>query len=155
MRQLPLLLISATLLLAGCDSVSARVRERFATVPPKTRTVEADRRTTYAAVQLALKKIGCTLSRADISEGLVEGYRPIQTGASMRDARQITLKIRLREVEPGRTEVAVWLHELVTGDFPGGAMDQPLREHSLYDSYFVALEQVVKEKDALKNPARE
>ena len=157
--RLLLLLCSCGLaiVLAGCDSMPSRVRERFANVPPKTRTVDADKRTAYYAAQMALRKIGCTLSRADISDGFVEGLRPVQTSPSSRtsrDALQVTLVIRLNTIDSGHTEVAVLVHELQTGDFPGGAMDRPLREHSLYGSYFAALEEVLRNKDAVKLPPK-
>ena len=152
MKRLLLPLVCATLLLAGCDSLSSRVHERFATVPPQTRVFEASPRAVFEAGQLAMKRLDFVLTRTAFAQGIITGFSRIQTSDSFRDSRQFKLEMRLHEAGPGRTEVAVLLHEQESTAGRGLGIDTILREHGLYGSYFDALEQALKEKIA---PARE
>jgi len=60
----------------------------------------------------------------------------------------------LTETEAGETEVSLLVMEQTQGSFPGGVSTQPLREHSLYDMYFTALQQVLLENGALKSATK-
>jgi hypothetical protein len=142
--------ICALVLLAGCESVSSRVQERFTPVVPHSRVFPAERKVVYEAAQQAMKNVGLLLGHKSLTQGLVEGYTPIRPGDGTRDARQTTIQIRLIETDALDTQVDVIVSEHTEGSFPGGISEQPLREHSLYEMYFAALQQVLVEKAALK-----
>jgi len=137
-------------MLAGCESLSSRVEERFSPVSPHKRTFAADRRAVYEAGQTAVKNAGLRLGRVSLARGSLEAYAPIRAGDATSDTRQTTLQIYLTEVEAGATEVALLVSEQKEGSFPGGVSQQPFREHSLYEAYFAALQQVLQESGALK-----
>lgn len=139
-----------SVLLAGCDSMSSRVEERFAPVPPHTRTFAADRHAVFEAAQSAVKDVGLLLGRSSFAKGHVEGYTPIRTGDATSDSRQTTIRIDLTQTGEGETEVALTVSEQNEGKFPGGVSEQALREHSLYETYFAALQKILTENGALK-----
>jgi len=147
-------LILCTALLCGCESVSSRVHERFATVAPQSRVFPVERRVVYNAGQTAVKNIGLRLGRTSLAQGLIEAYAPISSGDATRDARQTTMRIHLVETDNGDTQVEVVVSEHTEGDFPGGVSRQDLRDHSLYGRYFAALQQVLMESGALKTPEK-
>lgn len=154
MKTFVFVALCATALLAGCDSMSSRVQERFATVPPHTRTFAASRRAVYEAGQVAVKNVGLLLGRTSFSQGSIEAYAPIRTGDAVSDTRQTTMDIRLAEAVGGETEVSLLVSEHTEGSFPGGVSEQAMREHSLYDLYFNTLQQVLEENGALKTAAK-
>jgi len=154
MKTLALIALCATALLAGCESMSERVEDRFAGVAPHTRNFPAAVKVVYAAAQQAVKNVGLQLGRKSISEGRIEAYAAINSGDPTQDARQTSMEIRLTETEAGETEVSLLVMEQTQGSFPGGVSTQPLREHSLYDMYFTALQQVLLENGALKSATK-
>ncbi len=139
-----------SVLLAGCESMSSRMEERFSSVPPHTRTFAADRRAVFEAAQVAVKNVGLLLGRTSLAKGRIEAYAPIRAGDATSDARQTTMQIDLTETNAGETEVALLVSEQKEGGFPGGVSEQPLREHSLYETYFAVLQQVLAENGAVK-----
>jgi hypothetical protein len=145
-----LLALTAVTLLAGCESVSSRMQERFTPVAPHTRMFPFARKVVYEAAQQAVKNTGLLLGRKSLAQGLVEGYAPIRTADNTHDASQTTIQVRLTETDSGDTQVDVVVSEHTEGSFPGGISEQPQREHSLYDLYFAALQQVLTEKAPLK-----
>jgi LmbE family N-acetylglucosaminyl deacetylase len=154
MKLSGILLFGAVLLMSGCESMSSRVQERFSTVAPHTRIYAADQRTVYYAAQVAVKNAGLLLGRTSIARGSIDGYAPIRSGDAAQNARQTTIEIRLFETDAldTRVEVLVWEHQ--EGSFPGGVSEQALREHSLYENYYAALQQVLEEGGALKSGAK-
>ena len=150
MKSFALLALCAVAMLAGCDSMSSRVQERFSTVPPHTRTFAADRRAVFNAAQLAVKNLELLLGKTSYSNGLVEAYAPIRPGDATRDARQTTMQVNLTDAAAGETEVAILVFENTEGAFPGGVSRQALREHSLYEMYFSALQQALIENGSVK-----
>jgi hypothetical protein len=150
MKSLAFFTLCLAALLSGCESMSSRVHERFSTVAPQTRIFAADRRAVYAAGQTAVKNVGLLLGHTSLAEGRIDAYAPIRSGDLTRDTRQTTLEIRLTETDGGETEVALLVSVVSEGDFPGGVSRQAMREHSLYEMYFGALQQVLVENGALK-----
>ena len=142
--------LCAAALLAGCDSMSSRMAERFSPVPPHIRNFAASRRAVYEAGQVAVKNVGLALGHVSFAKGSIEAYAPIRSGDATSDARQTTMQIHLTETDAGETEVALLVSEQAEGSFPGGVSELPLREHSLYEAYFAALQQVLLENGALK-----
>lgn len=138
--------LCATALLAGCESMSTRVQQRFTPVPPHARVFAAGPKVVYEAAQQALKNVGLQMGRKSLAEGRIEGYAPIRAGDSIHDARQTTIQIRLFETDTLETRVELLVSEHTEGNFPGGVSQQDLREHSLYGLYYAALQQVLVEK---------
>lgn len=143
------LCLLTTAVFSGCDSTDSvphHMRERFAPPQPKTRIFEADARAIFEAAQLAVKRLDFQVSRAGFAQGLIKGYSRLQSGDTFGKARQLTIEVRLQPVDSTKTEVAVVLREQAESASFAGATDLPLREHALYDSYFAALEQALREK---------
>ncbi len=154
MRHLPAFLLGVcTLVLAGCDSVPAHVRQRFAAPEPQVRTYESAERAVFDAAQVALRRMDFQVSRAGAAQGIINAISRIQPGATFGTGRQYTFEIRLRESEPQRTQVSVVLREQEESTSFAGATDIPLRQHALYDSFFSGVTQVLTER-AKAPPAR-
>jgi hypothetical protein len=148
MKALFLLLLAV--LLAGCESMSSRMAERFTKVAPHTRVFPVEQHQVYVAAQQAVKRTGLLISHASVGEWTIKGYAPIRSGDVAQDARQTTLEIRLFETADMETRVEVLVWENTEGGFPGGVSEQALAEHSLYQLYFDALQNVMIEEGALK-----
>ncbi len=142
--------LGVAVLLAGCASMSSRMHDRFSPVPPHTRIFGAEPKVVYEAGQQALKNLSLLVGRKSLAEGRIEGYAPIRPGDATSDTRQTTIEILLSEAVPGQTQVALLVWDRTEGSFPGGVSEQALREHSLYEMYFAALQQVLLENGALK-----
>jgi hypothetical protein len=153
MKIITFLLLVAAGLLAGCETFSTKVHDRFSTVAPQTRTFAADRRTVYTAAQQAVTNVGLLLGRTSSSKGEINAYAPIRGGNATSDARQTTMVIRLNEVSAAETEVSLLVSEQTEGSFPGGVSEQALREHSLYRLYYAALQQILVDGGAIAAPA--
>ncbi|HVT72951.1 MAG TPA: hypothetical protein VHD61_07425 [Lacunisphaera sp.] len=137
-------------LFGGCDSVSSRVQDRFTPVEPHAQVYPQPRKVVFAAAQKAVKDVGLQLGRSSLANGTIEGYADIRAANSTDDARQTTIRVKLAEAEDGGTRVEMVVYEQTEGGFPGGLSERPLREHSLYDLYFAALQQVLNESAAPK-----
>lgn len=148
MKILPLVLLGSAILLAGCESLSTRLADRFAPVPPHGRVFSADRKTVYAAAQTAVRSTGLLLGRTSMAKWSIDGYAPIRSGSAPTDARQTTIEICLSETDSRETRVEVLVWEHAQGGFPGGVSEQAKREHSLYDIYYAALQQVLQDRGA-------
>jgi|CXWL01.1.fsa_nt_gi hypothetical protein len=154
MRSFSLALFAVTALVAGCESMSSRLTDRFANVPPHTRIFAADQKTVYYAAQTAVRKAGLQLGRASIAQWSIDGYAPVRSGTATSDARQTTIEIRLFETETLETRVELLVWEHTEGGFPGSVSERALREHSLYEIYHAALQQVLQDGELLKSPAK-
>lgn len=150
------LLLGVVALFAGCESIDSlpSISERYSAVPPQTRVVEADYRTTYYGAQMAVKKMDFVLTKSAQAQGIINARSGLRTEDAFREVRQYTFEIRLRDVDEKHTEVAVLLHEQVEGDLRPGATNQALRTHGLYDAYFATLDQVLREGVAVPEPGR-
>lgn len=150
MRPILLLLAAVSLFaFSGCDSVgsaSQRMRERFDAPQPKTRVFEADARAIFEAARLAVRRIDFQVSRAAFAQGIITGHSSLRAGDTFGKARQMSIEVRLRPDGEGKTELAVVLREQEESASFAGATDLPLREHALYDAYFAAVEQALRDK---------
>ena len=133
--------------------MSSRVRDRFTAVSPQTRIYAASKKTVFNAGLIAVKNVGLLVGRKSLSNGVIEAYAPIRPGDETRDTRQTSIKINLSDTGDNETEVALLVSEDTQGSFPGGVSQQDLREHSLYELYFTALQQVLLENGSIKAPA--
>ena len=154
MKSFLLFVLGASLLFTGCESMESRMTDRFSGVLPHTRVFPADQKAVYYAAQAAVKNVGLLLGRTSISKWSVDGYAPIRSSTETSDARQTTIEVRLFETESAETRVEVLVYEHTEGSFPGGKSERALREHSLYENYFAALQQVLQESGALKTTAK-
>ena len=151
-----ILLLGATVLFAGCDSLAPlpSLSERYSAVPPQTKVVEADYRTTYYAAQVAAKKIDFVLTKSAQAQGIINARSGLHSDDAFQEVRQFTFEIRLRDIDGKHTEVAALLREQAEGDLRSGASNQALRTHGLYDAYFAALDQALREGVAVPEPGR-
>ncbi len=152
-----LLLLGVVLFFSGCESLESlpTFSERYGKVEPKVRTVESDYRTTYFAVQLALKRMDWVLTKSALAQGIVNGRSAVHSeDAFSGQNRQYTIEVRLNETDDRHTEVAAVLHEQIEGDFQAGATDRALREHGLYDAFYSALDQVLREGVPVPDPEK-
>jgi hypothetical protein len=142
-------LISSLLLcfaFAGCESVSERVRERFADVPPQVRLYQTDVKTAYHAAQIAFRRLDFNLTRS--FPGHVEASSRINRSEAFNDARQLVALVKVRDAGPGQVEVSLALTEQVENASLGGPSEQPLREHGFYDTYFATVQTVLQDGSA-------
>lgn len=142
--------LASALLFAGCDSLPARVQERFATVPPKTQVLTGAHRDVFYAAQGTLKRMDFQLSRTAEAQGIVNAFSRIRAGDGPRESRQYSLEIRLRDLGPSETEVSVLVREQIEGGLATGlgSTDQPLRQHGLYDTFYAMLKQTLADKSS-------
>ena len=129
----------------GCESISARMADRFDTVPPQTRDFSADQKTISQSVQKALKRMDFVVTRTALAQGIVEAKSSIRDAAVFGAGRQFIFEIRFHGADAANTHVDVRLTELLEGDFKAGATGRTLRVHGLYDSFFAQLTQVLRE----------
>jgi hypothetical protein len=137
-------LLIASLCFCGCESISARMAERFDTVPPQTREYTADQKALFQAVQKALKRMDFVVTRSALAQGIVEAKSSIRDTASFGAGRQFIFEIRLHGADAQSTHVDVRLTELLEGDFKAGATGKTLRVHGLYDSFFAQVDQALR-----------
>ena len=137
-------LLVAGLCFSGCESISARMAERFDTVPPQTREYMADQKALFQAVQKALKRMDFAVTRSALAQGIVEAKSSIRDTASFGAGRQFIFEIRLHGADAQSTHVDVRLTELLEGDFKVGATGKTLRVHGLYDSFFAQVDQALR-----------
>ncbi len=141
-------LLLVVLVLTGCESVSSRVSERFATVPPKLKTFEASNTDVFHAAQYVLKQMDYTLTRTAIAQGIVNAKSRVIPADSLGGARQFTIDLTLSGPAAGPTEVGMLLRQGVEGDFRAGPQQETLREHGLYAAFFTSLDQALKTQPA-------
>ncbi|MBX3735618.1 MAG: hypothetical protein KF715_02925 [Candidatus Didemnitutus sp.] len=145
---LALVLVAFLGLLAGCESLESRVRDRFAEVPPKTQVVDGEARAVYAAVQAAFKRLDFNLTRSSITDLRVEAASRINTSVAFADSRQLVAQVTIADVGPAQSEVSMRLTEQVEAQGLGGPTERALREHGFYETYFAVLQQVLAEQKA-------
>ncbi|MBL9190306.1 MAG: hypothetical protein JNK23_22685 [Opitutaceae bacterium] len=134
--------------LAGCESLSSRVSDRFATVLPQLKLFQASNSDVFHAAQHVLKQMDYTVTRTAIAQGIVHAKSRVMPADSLGGARQFVIELRLSGAAEGPTEVAMLLRQGVEGDFRAGPQQETLREHGLYAAFFSALERTLKEQPA-------
>lgn len=135
------LLLAIASVFTGCESVT----NRFGPVEPKRHVFNADGDTVNAAALQAFKRLDFRASRSRKS-GEISAYSQIHTSAAFADSRQLTAKVRLNEMGPGRTELEMTVTEQVESRSTGGTSQQSMREHGFYQLYFATLQQVLDER---------
>lgn len=128
----------------GCESISARMAERFDTVPPQTREYPADQKAIFQAVSKALKRMDFVVTRSALAQGIVEAKSSIRDTATFGAGRQFIFEIRLHGADAQSAHIDVRLTELLEGDFKAGATGKTLRVHGLYDSFFAQVDQALR-----------
>lgn len=141
-------IVATALAFSGCESMSTRVSERFATVPPKLKTFEASNTDVFHAAQYVLKQMDYTLTRTAIAQGIVNAKSRVLPADSLGGARQFTIDLKLSGADAGPTEVAMLLRQGVEGDFKAGPQQETLRDHGLYGAFFSALDRALKTQPA-------
>jgi hypothetical protein len=146
MKTFAILTLGAVILLAGCDSMSTRMSDRFDAVPPQVLIVDGKVEQVYSAAQKAFKRLDFTLTRSVM--GRVEAASAINTSVAFGDSRQTVARVRISQGEPGKSVVELAISEEVTSSSVGGTHQQAVREHSFYQTYFAMLQQVLAEEAA-------
>ncbi len=148
-----LVLSGLVLALAGCGTAGAdfktSVREKFEGPTYHTKVVMADGRAAYDAAKQAVSTLGFRFVSGGPSQGRIEALSSLSANDSLQGARQLTMKIKLRPVATGGTEVAMLLTEQAQDDFNKGAgqvTETPLRESALYEVFFRTVEQALAAK---------
>jgi len=144
MKFLALLVSGAAAFVAGCDSMSTRMSDRFDSVAPQILTVDGTVEQVYFVAQKAFKRLGFILTRS--SMGRVEAASAINTSVAFGDSRQTVARVRISAGEPGKVVVELAVSEEVTSSSVGGTHQQSLRDHSFFQSYFTMLQQVLAEE---------
>ncbi|HYC73164.1 MAG TPA: hypothetical protein VEB66_18275 [Opitutaceae bacterium] len=147
------LILVAALLVVGCGSVSKHWRERIDSSPVRSQDFAGEYRAVYRAAQEAMKRIEFVVSRASLDDGVVAGHSRIQPGDPTRSARQWQLSVQLEEKPSGLVSAGLVLSEQVEGGV-GGAQEKRVREHSLYETYLTAVQQVLNENLAIAPAGR-
>ena len=146
MRSFVSFLSLAVVLLAGCDSMSDRVRDRFSPVPPKVRQFDGDLPTVFAAAQIAFKRLDFVLTDSSGAPVALEASSRIMRSESPGDSRQLVVNLHLHQMEGKQTEVAMRLSLQMKDASLGGPSAQDQREHGFYETYFSTLQQVLQER---------
>ncbi len=142
MRVFSSLLALAALLLVGCESMG----DRFSEVPPKQQVFNGEQSAVSVAAVQAFKRLDFLVTRSKGVE--LEAVSRIHTSAAFADSRQLTAKVHLSGVGPGKIEVEVGLTEQIQSDRVGGTSQQAMREHTFFQLYFATLQQVMDEATA-------
>jgi hypothetical protein len=137
-----LLLVASAFLLGGCESME----DRFSAVPPKVQVFNGDQAAVSGAALQAFKRLDFLVTRSKGRD--LEAVSRIHTSAAFADSRQLTAKVHLSDVGPGKTEVELGLTEQVQSEHLGGTSQQTLRDHSFFQLYFATLQQVLDEGGA-------
>ena len=137
-----LLSVAASILLAGCESMG----DRFSEVPPKQQVFSGEPPAVSVAAVQAFKRLDFQMTH---SKGVdLEAVSRIHTSVAFADSRQITAKVHLSGVGPGKTEVELSLTEQFQSEQVGGTSQQALRENNFFQLYFATLQQVLDENAA-------
>lgn len=131
-------------LLAGCESTS--FTERLEAVPPQFQVVQGDSEQVYFAAQKAFKRLDFVLVRT--SMGRIEAASAIRTSETFGDSRQTVARVKLAQLEPGKTEVQLSLTQETSSSSMGGTRQEGLRQHAFFQTYFATLQQVMQEQAA-------
>jgi hypothetical protein len=149
-RILAILTLSALAALCGCDSISkagSAVREKIALrEQPRTHTFKAGQRATYEAARAAVDQMGLRFVHGGPAQGKLEAVSGVSSNDSLRSARQITLKLQLKEVVEGMTEASLVLSEIIESDSRGSAgmgTGAQLNDTPLYEVFFRNVQQAL------------
>jgi len=141
MRSFLLPLLCLAFVVAGCDSVPTRVRERFEAPQPQVRTYAADQRAVFDAAVVALKTIDFEISRSRPNQGILAAHSRIQASdAFSGEARQYTFDLTVALNDAGQVDLSALLRQQDESAAFAGATNIALRQHGLYDAFFAALE---------------
>jgi hypothetical protein len=127
--------------LAGCESTS--FSDRLEAVPPQTQVFEGTAEQVYFAAQKAFKRLDFVLVRT--SMGRIEAASAIRTSKAFGDSRQTVARVKLSELEPGKTEVQLALTQETSSASMGGTRQEAVRQNAFFQTYFSMLQQVMQE----------
>lgn len=139
-----LILLAASLLLSGCESLSdaaGSMRERIAArEETRERTLAAAPRATYDALKSAATQMGYRQTRGGPAQGEFEAVSAVAPGERHGTSRQILMKARVSAGLDGRSAIlSVSLSEVLEDDSsnrPGLATRTALRDTPQYQVLF-------------------
>ena len=136
--------------LAGCESVRsdirAGVKEKIDGPTYRLHYVASDARVTYEAAKASLGKMGYRFERGGAAQGLIEALSSVHSGESLKNSRQLRLRIEITSYGEG-SNVRALFTEVLEDDFskgPGRATENALRDTSLYEVLFRHIEEELK-----------
>jgi hypothetical protein len=146
MKTFAILILGTAVLLAGCDSMSSRMSDRFSTVPPKKQVFQGDQAAVLAAALQAFKRLDFVVTRS--SPARIDAVSRINSSVAFGDSRQLVVGLHLNAAGPGKTEVELTLTQSEQSQYVGGTSQKELREHSFFGLYYATLQQVLSEDAA-------
>ena len=141
----PILLL-ATLLLAGCESMPGEVQGRLGPPPETTRSFQADPRIVYDAARAALARMEFRVTGGGPAQGRIEAVSGLSKKDSLQGTRQISISIHIISLSAGGSEVSVELKEIIeedSTDRPGFATETKLRDTPYYEVFFGGVAQAL------------
>ncbi len=114
----------------------------------KTQVFEASFEKVFAASKVALDTLSFKADRVAAAQGIIDATRRLLPGDSVREARQLTMRIKV-DGAAGGASVSVVIREIAEADFNEHAAlgtTKSLSESGLYDLYFNAIAQELAKK---------
>jgi len=143
--------LACAVALSGCDTLedaSQSVREKFEPKQAvKSHTFSSPERVVYDAVKLAADTMGYRQTRGGAAQGEFEGVSGVGEGERAGSARQVGLKVQLRQTLDGNeTVVSVRFTEILE-DNPnsrmGMATETTMKDTPLYEVFFRQVQQAL------------
>jgi hypothetical protein len=128
------------LVLAGCESLSNRVVQRFTPAEPQVRDLAQEQSAVFQAAVRALKKMDFVTTRTAQAQGIIEAHGRLLPTDDFGAYRQYAFKIRVLQVEPAVTRVSVTLQRDTEDRAGGTASSESVPVHGLYESFFASLQ---------------
>lgn len=135
------LLAVTGLFLAGCESVSDRVR--FARdLPPLTHDFEKSSADVLAAAPAGLLQMGFKVTRSSSAHGLIEALSDVRRDMGMRSSKQIRLRMTVVDLDGGGAKASLQLWEIREEENSRGerfATEVGVGSIALHDAVFAAI----------------
>ena len=149
LNALPAVVLASLSLFAftGCDTLE-KANDKFWAKNSgndfqKTQTFEAAPDKVFSAAKAALDALSFKADRVATAQGILDATRRLQPGDNVRDARQLTMRIKI-DGAPGGALVSVVIREVTDTNFnehTAMGTTKSLSESSLYALYFSAISQ--------------
>ncbi len=149
LNALPAVVLATVTLFAvtGCDTFQ-KANDKFWAKNSgndfqKTQTFEAAPEKVFQAAKSALDALSFKADRVATAQGVLDATRRLLPGDNVREARQLTMRVKV-DGAPGGAQVSVVIREITDTNFnehTAMGTTKSLSESSLYDLYFAAINQ--------------
>ncbi len=147
----PIILL-ASLVLGGCDSLPNQAGGRPGPPPETSREFLADPRSVYDAALVSLAQMEFKVTGGGPAQGKITAVSGLRSNVGLQSTRQITLKATITPAGDGGSVVEVVLKEAVEEDSEnrlGFATERPLLDTPYYEVFLNGITQ------ALANPKKD